>query len=365
MYSVVLAAQVAINDDGSTPDASAILDIKSSGKGLLIPRMDAAGRDSIPSPAKGLMVFVTDEKAFYFFDGNEWRIMSPDRDWIIDGDKMYNGNTGFVGIGTATPVANLDVDPGSLNGTVVPLRIVVNAHVTPGSSNGYSIFKATGGTTYSGGVVYGLNVDLTGGTNGRNYGVYVEGETGNYFSGKVGIGTDNPKGILHVVRDDDRRSEYPIFQVATDRRGYRSNIVLRKSRGTLDAPEAVQENDIIATYDSQGYDGSRYVWMANLTVTVDGPVSDRVIPSRMNFDVRNSQGDRVEAMVIKSDGSIGVGTDTPQGAMDIQSTKGALIVPRMTTNERNALPAVNGSIIYNTDSHQFNFYENGSWVTKN
>ncbi len=62
--------------------------------------------------------------------------------------------------------------------------------------------------------------------------------------------------------------------------------------------------------------------------------------------------------------NVGIGTSTPQGALDVVSTTGALIVPRMTTAQRNALTAVNGMIIYNTTDNQFNFYENGAWVTK-
>lgn len=38
--------------------------------------------------------------------------------------------------------------------------------------------------------------------------------------------------------------------------------------------------------------------------------------------------------------------------------------PNMTTAERDALLATNGMIIYNTTTSAFNFYENGSWVTK-
>ncbi len=63
-------------------------------------------------------------------------------------------------------------------------------------------------------------------------------------------------------------------------------------------------------------------------------------------------------------GKVGIGTTSPQGALDVSSTTGALIVPRMTTAQRNALTAVNGMIIYNTSDNQFNFYENGAWVTK-
>ena len=71
-----------------------------------------------------------------------------------------------------------------------------------------------------------------------------------------------------------------------------------------------------------------------------------------------------DAMVIAHTRNVGIGTVSPQGALDVNSTTGAFIVPRMTTAQRDALTAVNGMIIYNTATNQFNFYENGAWVTK-
>jgi hypothetical protein len=54
------------------PNASAILDIESNNRGLLIPRMTAAQRTAIATPATGLMVFDTDANTFYFFNGTAW-----------------------------------------------------------------------------------------------------------------------------------------------------------------------------------------------------------------------------------------------------------------------------------------------------
>lgn len=71
----------------------------------------------------------------------------------------------------------------------------------------------------------------------------------------------------------------------------------------------------------------------------------------------------IEAMRLQN-GMLGIGTTTPQGVLDIVSTTGALIVPRMTTTQRDALNAVNGMIIYNTTTNQFNFREGGGWVLK-
>ncbi|MDN3658610.1 hypothetical protein QWZ08_23395, partial [Ferruginibacter paludis] len=53
----VQAQNMAINTDGSTPDASAMVDIKSTAKGFLLPRMTTTQQNAIPSPATGLLIF--------------------------------------------------------------------------------------------------------------------------------------------------------------------------------------------------------------------------------------------------------------------------------------------------------------------
>jgi hypothetical protein len=68
-----LQAQVAINTDASTPDPSAMLDVKSTTKGVLIPRMSSVQRLAIAAGADGLMVYDTDTKSFwYYLGGTGW-----------------------------------------------------------------------------------------------------------------------------------------------------------------------------------------------------------------------------------------------------------------------------------------------------
>ncbi|RYY25990.1 MAG: hypothetical protein EOO04_11085 [Chitinophagaceae bacterium] len=58
----------------SVPHSSAQLDITSTSKGLLIPRMTLAQRDAIASPATGLMIFQTDvNPGFFYFNEGSWR----------------------------------------------------------------------------------------------------------------------------------------------------------------------------------------------------------------------------------------------------------------------------------------------------
>ena len=65
-------AQVAINTDGSNPDNAAMLDVKSTVKGLLIPRMTTTQRDLIASPTIGLLVFNTSTNSFDYYTGSAW-----------------------------------------------------------------------------------------------------------------------------------------------------------------------------------------------------------------------------------------------------------------------------------------------------
>lgn len=95
---------VSINDDGTSADESAMLDIGSATRGLLIPRMNFAEMYSIGTPATGLLVYCTTNDNFYFYNGEVWSkvVGSDDEDWTIDGDDMYANNPGLIGIGTAT-----------------------------------------------------------------------------------------------------------------------------------------------------------------------------------------------------------------------------------------------------------------------
>ena len=73
-------SQVSINTDGSSPDPSAMLEIKSDNRGLLLPRLDFNNRPL--TPAAGLLIYVTVNgpmgSGLYFFDGTGWiKLLTP------------------------------------------------------------------------------------------------------------------------------------------------------------------------------------------------------------------------------------------------------------------------------------------------
>ncbi len=90
-------AQVAVTTDGSAPDNSAMLDIKSTDKGVLIPRMTQVQRDAIASPAAGLMIYQTDNSPGLYCNSGT----SVNPDWIsnsaVSGWSFF---TNFQYVGT-------------------------------------------------------------------------------------------------------------------------------------------------------------------------------------------------------------------------------------------------------------------------
>ena len=84
-------AQVGINSDGSSPESSAMLDVKSTSKGVLVPRMTTTQRTDINSPATGLLVYDNTSGSFWYYNGASWQEIKVDAipDQITDAD----GNT--------------------------------------------------------------------------------------------------------------------------------------------------------------------------------------------------------------------------------------------------------------------------------
>ena len=111
MCQLIHAQNIGINSTGAAPNNSAMLDIASNNKGLLIPRMTAVLRLSISSPANSLLVFDTDSSAFFMYNLplTKWERINPTYNFnnIIMGNSIgdvlvWNG-TAWI----ATPNCNL------------------------------------------------------------------------------------------------------------------------------------------------------------------------------------------------------------------------------------------------------------------
>jgi hypothetical protein len=98
--SNILSQSLAINTDGSTANTSALLDVKSINKGMLIPRMSKGQRNAIATPANGLMVYVNapDTVGLCIYDGSVWKWMEDKGSgWSLTGNAGTSPITNYIG----------------------------------------------------------------------------------------------------------------------------------------------------------------------------------------------------------------------------------------------------------------------------
>jgi hypothetical protein len=241
-------AQVGIGT--TTPDASAMLDITSTSRGLLLPRMTAAQRTTIASPANGLMVYQTDAPIGIWayvsgawtqlggggglatdmnniagtgvvqdirFTGNVPRtfgILPPSlnvngANLIIKGANAGPGLTTVSGGNIQFEVGNnAGSTPGSPGSIIIGTSITPPQPVTTGTYNVFDINPSLtvggtnlttlasvrgGGGSSAGATLVGLGVDLSnaGWSGATRYAATFQG-------GSVGIGTAAPQALLEV-----------------------------------------------------------------------------------------------------------------------------------------------------------------------
>jgi hypothetical protein len=113
---------ISINTIGNSADVSAILDVKSTSQGLLIPRMTTVQRDAINSPALSLLIFNTTTNCFEAYVNGVWYSLScapptvcsqmqkvfgfANKDWPRSTQQTIDG--GYIMAGTTIVQGALD-----------------------------------------------------------------------------------------------------------------------------------------------------------------------------------------------------------------------------------------------------------------
>jgi hypothetical protein len=178
---------VSINNTSAVANGSAILDMTSTTKGLLIPRMNTAQRTAIAAPATGLMVYDTNLNSFWFYNGTAWTNVNGNGagEWNVNGNDIFNNNSGNVGIGISAPAARLSVDS-----SIMVDQLNANHGFLDRSSLYFGSDKRVG-----------IVRSFLNGSSGRNGLGFFTNNTRRMTidsTGQVGIGTINPVQTLHV-----------------------------------------------------------------------------------------------------------------------------------------------------------------------
>lgn len=213
--TAAVQAQVAISSDGSAAHPSAMLEVKSSTRGFLLPRMTTVQRTTLGSAAiAGVVVYDTDLKKIFSYNGTMWDEGGVGNYWLRIGGSLYPYNSSDnVGIGTTAPARKLEVVGGWQT-----------ARLTSSSAGAFLEFKGTNATNWAIGT-WGSSGRLLSTTDGfvstndefsfstSTFEPYTNntktlGTSGSRwkntfsidgdFSGSVGIGTSTPARALEV-----------------------------------------------------------------------------------------------------------------------------------------------------------------------
>lgn len=222
LSQTILAQGVAINNTNTDPDPTAMLDVNSTNKGVLVPRMSSAQRTAITSPALGLLVFDLTTNGFWYFNGTIWvQINGGSSNQTL----TYTGNTLSISSGNSVIVPNGDITEviagtgligGGTTGSVTLNAAAVNG-LTTGVDNlklGGTLIEATQIIQGSHDMTYNLNG--TGDFNIQDNGLthFQVGDNGDtYFGGATNWRDGSVTGIdLAILSDDGDDGRFRIME---------------------------------------------------------------------------------------------------------------------------------------------------------
>lgn len=316
------AQNVGIGTTSFTPNDDALLELRSTSSGFLLPKMTEAQKNAISGPTEGLIVYQTNAtKGFKYFNGSVWTEfggaadnfgsheaemnISLDDHWLSnDGgnEGIRIADNGNVGIGVSTPSNKLTI-AGS-NTDTSPILALLSGNNNTGFNNGAQIsFGYNGTPTYQ----HFIQTRHNNGSSTNNaIDFYVSDGTQNNSvtsgsihvmslnGGNVGIGTTSPTKQLQVVSSASNANVVSIQSTANN--GWSSMDFLNQS-GTLSATFGFANAGTSGIFTSRAYMNSYN--------------NDFVL-------TRNSAETNI--FISGSNGNVGIGTATPAAKFHTKGT---------------------------------------------
>lgn len=296
MSSLTMRAQdngVSINNTGNPPDPSAMLDVTSSEKGILIPRISMINLPVAPAP--GLLIYIVDvDPGFWYFDGGGWRklMRTVDQKWFGSPDIYFMG--GRAGIGTIYPSAILDLENSGSTGDGLDIN-------NTGSGDPQVSFQLGGVSKYTMGID---NSDLD---KFKIGGSALSPTTKITITeaGDIGIGTESPTSRMDVESNDNTAT----------------NIDINNTSATGDPQVKFQVSGT-----------------TKFTVGVDNSDADK-------FKIGTTAVSTSARMTISSTGEVGLGTEAPSATLHLNGTAKVLGPWEAKTQGVDYLAATDGFVI--------------------
>ncbi len=250
------------------PDKSSQVDISSTTKGILIPRMSAGQRDGIIAPANGLLIFVNTDNSFYYRESSGWRKLAATGDnWSLAGNAALTGkflgstdtaavrirtsnveritidSAGNLGLGNITPNAALQFGNILNNRRLVLFQIINNDHQFFGFGTNSNILRYQVPASNTDHVFYAGASTIT-----SNELMRIKG------NGNIGIGIPNPSAKLDILGSVFQRGGPTQFNPSPD--GSEGNMSIGAFAGNNNASKlyvtSILENTLYCTNPNLG-----------------------------------------------------------------------------------------------------------------
>ena len=316
------AQNVGIGTTSFTPNDDALLELRSTSSGFLLPKMTEAQKNAISGPTEGLIVYQTNAtKGFKYFNGSVWTEfgggadnfgsheaemnISLDDHWLSnDGgnEGIRIADNGNVGIGVSAPSNKLAI-AGS-NTDTSPILALLSGNNNTGFNNGAQIsFGYNGTPTYQ----HFIQTRHNNGSSTNNaIDFYVSDGTQNNSvtsgsihvmslnGGNVGIGTTSPTKQLQVVSSASNANVVSIQSTANN--GWSSMDFLNQS-GALSATFGFANAGTSGIFTSRAY-----------------------MNSYNNDFVLTRNSSETNIFISGSNGNVGIGTATPAAKFHAKGT---------------------------------------------
>jgi len=323
----------------AAPEVTAALEIESTTKGFLPPRMTTTQRDAIASPAEGLVVYNTTTKSL------DLRVASS---WLSFGGGM-TGNTMVTG----WPDAIRCDDAGTDDSTYVlgqHLYASKAYYYRVGVTNSWIAFNNPGGTWNS-----RAGAEATDCVGQSIAQLYTAGKAFNFVGGAT-ASADGTSGQVQFNEGGNLKADAALYWDNTNKRlGLGTASPLRN----LHINSASSEASIVLTRADGLADNKNWrIFTQNSGAGTAG---------MLIFDLLNDAGTAptVQPMRILNTGSIGMGASPDASALlDVSSTTKGFLPPRMTTAQRDAIASpAEGLVVYNTTTKSLDLRVASSWLS--
>lgn len=329
---------------------SCLVELQSTTGALCISRMTTTNRNALTSPQPGMMIFNTTTSQFNFYDGTQWIAFSSGGSLppITANYQLLSSSTG-----TAAWTSQY-YDSGNPKFNLFIATNITNPVITGTHNLGIGFSSAMSLTTGIQNTAVGFEALEDEGSGSRNsaFGfqalISQEGANDNSAFGYI-AGFNLSSGGQNTC--------------------YGSLALTAETTGGTNAAfgysallSVVGGNGNSAFGNLAGSQQAAYTRCTFIGTQADGSVNGLTNATAIGANASVGQSN---SLILGNNVNVGIGTSTPNTSaiLDLTSTTGALLLPRLSDTQRNALTAAAGMTIFDTSSANMQYYNGSAWVS--